>query len=247
MPPRSAAVEGLQRLEGRIDDPYLEAAAQLALSWILPIDDDFDGALRAASTALDGFRQQNEPFMAFAALTVGMVEMALGRDEDARTHLTEVNELGGQFDNNWLESTARTQLASIAVRAGHLDEARALAGRVGEGRGCDRAEHPHASPSRSSLSPDSPSRKEMRHARRRPSVPPMGCGGVRVCERGRQRGEPSRSWSPASRWRSIPRRSRRPSPPARSSVIAKQSRSSAVDWVASLVPLDSSQPTLWGP
>ena len=64
--------------------------------------------------------------MAFAALTVGMVEMALGRDEDARAHLTEVNELGGQFDNNWLRSTARTQLARLAVRSGRLDEARAL-------------------------------------------------------------------------------------------------------------------------
>ena len=121
-----AAVDGLQRLEGRIDDPYLEAAAQLALSWILPINDDFDGALRAASTALEGFRQQNEPFMAFAALTMGMTESAQGRDEAARAHLTEVNELGGQFDNNWLESAARTQLASLAVRAGDLDEARTL-------------------------------------------------------------------------------------------------------------------------
>ena len=74
-----AAVDGLERLEGRIDDPYLESAAQLAVSWILPIVDDFDGALHAASTALDGFREQNEPFMAFAALTVGMVEMTLGR------------------------------------------------------------------------------------------------------------------------------------------------------------------------
>ncbi len=112
-----AAVEGLQRLEGRIDDPYLESAAQLAVSWILPLVDDFDGALQAASRALDGFRQQNEPFMAFAALTVGMVEMALGRLEAARAHLTEVNELGGQFDNSWLESAATTQLASLAVMA----------------------------------------------------------------------------------------------------------------------------------
>ena len=31
-----AAVDGLRRLEGRIDDPYLESAAQLAISWILP-------------------------------------------------------------------------------------------------------------------------------------------------------------------------------------------------------------------
>jgi predicted ATPase len=121
-----AAVDGLRRLEGRIDDPYLVSAAQLAISWILPLVDDFEGALQRASTALDGFRRQNEPFMAFAALTVGMVEMALGRDEDARAHLTEVNELGGQFDNNWLRSTARTQLARLAVRSGRLDEARAL-------------------------------------------------------------------------------------------------------------------------
>jgi predicted ATPase len=121
-----AAVEGIERLEGRIDDPYLESAVQLAVSWILPIVDDFDGALQAASTARDGFRQQNEPFMAFAALTVGMLEMRLGSDDAARASLTEVNELGGQFGNNWLESGARTQLASLAVRAGHLDEARAL-------------------------------------------------------------------------------------------------------------------------
>ena len=45
-----AAVDGLDGLEGHIDDPYLESAAQLAISWILPIVDDFDGALRAAST-----------------------------------------------------------------------------------------------------------------------------------------------------------------------------------------------------
>ena len=121
-----AAVEGIELFEGRIDDPYLESAAQLAVSWILPIVDDFDGALQAASTARDGFRQQNEPFMAFAALTVGMLEMRLGSDDAARASLTEANELGGQFGNNWLESGARTQLASLAVRAGDLDEARAL-------------------------------------------------------------------------------------------------------------------------
>ncbi|MGH9210518.1 MAG: DUF4062 domain-containing protein [Acidimicrobiales bacterium] len=121
-----AAVEGLEQLEGRIDDPYLESAAQLAVSWILPIVDDFDGALQAASTALDGFRQQNEPFMAFAALTVGMVQTALGRPDAARAHLIEANVLGGQFDNSWLESSARSQLAALAVSAGHLDEARTL-------------------------------------------------------------------------------------------------------------------------
>ena len=121
-----AAVEGLRRLDGRIDDPYLQSAAQLAISWALPIVDDFDGALRTASTALDGFRRHNEPFTAFAALTVGGLEMRLGRDEDARAHLREVDELGGQLDNNWLTSTARTQLAALAVQSGRMDEAREL-------------------------------------------------------------------------------------------------------------------------
>jgi predicted ATPase/predicted negative regulator of RcsB-dependent stress response len=120
-----AAVQGIKRLEGRIDDPYLESAAQLAVSWVLPIADDYDGALQAASTALDGFREQNEPFMAWAALTVGLLEMTLGRHDAAREHLTEANERGGEFGHKWLESGARTQLASLAVRAGQLDEARA--------------------------------------------------------------------------------------------------------------------------
>ena len=120
------ALEGLKRLQERIDDPYLESAAQLAVSWIVPILGDFDGALQAASTALDGFRQQNVPFKGWAALTVGLLEMTLGRDDAARAHLTEANELGGQFGNHWLESSARTQLASLAVRAGQLEEARAL-------------------------------------------------------------------------------------------------------------------------
>jgi hypothetical protein len=118
-----AAAVGIARLEGRIDDPYLKNAAKLAVSWILPISGDFDGALQAASTALDGFRQQNEPFRAWAALTVGLLEMMLGRHVVARRHLTEAMELGSQFGNNWLESGARTQLASLAVRAGQLNEA----------------------------------------------------------------------------------------------------------------------------
>jgi predicted ATPase len=121
-----AAVDALRGLEDHVDDPYLESAAQLAISWILPIVDDLDGALRAASAALDGFRRQNEPFMAFAALTVGGVEMALGRNEAARAHLTAVATLGGQFGNNWLTSAARSQLAALAVRTGRLEEARRL-------------------------------------------------------------------------------------------------------------------------
>jgi predicted ATPase len=123
------ALDGLARLDGRIDDPYLESAAQLAASWILPIVDDIDGALQAASRALDGFRHQQDPFRAFAALTVGMLEMARGRHDVASAPLTEANDLGRQFDNGWLEASAQTQLAWIAVWAGRPDDARALLAR----------------------------------------------------------------------------------------------------------------------
>ena len=121
-----AAFEVIKRLEARIDDPYLEYATQLAVSWILPIVDDFEGSLRTASTALDGLRQQGDPMVAFASLTVGMLEMILGRHDAARAHLAEASEFGSRFDNNLLQSAARTGLVSIAVRAGHPDEARAL-------------------------------------------------------------------------------------------------------------------------
>jgi len=121
------AAKGIERLHGRIEDPYIESAAQMAMSWVLPIVNDLDGALQAASMSLHGFRQQDEPFMAAnAAFTLGMLEMAKDRHEAARQHLTEVHALGGRFGNNWLTSVARVQLASLAVEAGRLDEARAL-------------------------------------------------------------------------------------------------------------------------
>ena len=64
--------------------------------------------------------------MAFASLTVGGLEMALGRTEAARAHLEEVAELGGRLDNTWLMSAARSQLAALAATSGRLGEARAL-------------------------------------------------------------------------------------------------------------------------
>jgi predicted ATPase len=121
-----AAIDSIERSLESVDDPHLESALRLAVAWTLPIVEDFDGALAAARSALTGFRQQNEPFVAFALLTVGMLEMTLGRDDVAREYLTEVNELGGQFGNNWLESSARTQLAALAVRAGQPDVAKNL-------------------------------------------------------------------------------------------------------------------------
>jgi predicted ATPase len=120
------AADGIARLQGTVDDPSLASALQLAMAWTLPIRDDVEGALVAASTALQGFRQRNEPFVALAALTVGLLEMSLRRDAAATAYFVEVKELGDRFGNIWLSSTAGTQLASLAVRAGRIEPARAL-------------------------------------------------------------------------------------------------------------------------
>ena len=118
-----AALGGIQRLDGTIGDPALQNAFQLAMAWTLPILGDFEGALEAASAALAGFRSRDEPSVAFAALTVGMLQMTFGRDEIARERLLEVDVFGDQYGNNWLTATSRTQIATVAVRRGDLAEA----------------------------------------------------------------------------------------------------------------------------
>ena len=120
------AVDAIEQLDGPVDDPHLESALQLAVAWTLPIRDDFDGALTAASAALDGFRR--------ARRTVRRLRRADGRHarDDPRTtrqrtpHLERVDDLGSRYGNNWLEASARTQLASLAVSAGELEAARTL-------------------------------------------------------------------------------------------------------------------------
>ena len=119
-----AAVTSIPALVPRIDEPALRNALHLAVSWSLPILDDFDGALVAATSAYDGFREHDDGFVAFAALTVGMLQNALGHDELARTFLHEADELGTRFGNRWLTSNARTQLAILDIRSGELDGAR---------------------------------------------------------------------------------------------------------------------------
>jgi predicted ATPase len=121
-----AEVTTLERIDSRIDDPSLGSAAQLAISWVRPISGDLEGALQAALAAHEGLRRQKEPLLGWAALTAGLLEMALGQHDAARAHLGEASALGGQLGNHWLGRTARTQLASLAVATGHLDEARAM-------------------------------------------------------------------------------------------------------------------------
>ncbi|WP_426570916.1 DUF4062 domain-containing protein [Aquihabitans sp. McL0605] len=116
----------IEQLAPGITDPYLQRVGSLALSWTLPIRDDFDGALAAATDALTGFRAGDEPFLAFAMLTVGILDLAMGRQDEARSCLTEVAELGRWSDNRWLEAAAGAQLAAIAIADGDLVEARHL-------------------------------------------------------------------------------------------------------------------------
>jgi predicted ATPase len=118
-----AAVGGLQRLDTRVDDPYVASATQLATAWVQPIDGEIEGALAAAANALDGFREHDEPLVAWSALTVGLLEMALGRYDAADAHLSQARGLGTQQGNQWLADGAGTQLASLAVICGRLPEA----------------------------------------------------------------------------------------------------------------------------
>jgi hypothetical protein len=55
-----------------------------------------------------------------------MLEMTRARYETAGRLLSEVKDLGERFGKNWLRSTARTQLATLALRTGDLEQARAL-------------------------------------------------------------------------------------------------------------------------
>jgi tetratricopeptide (TPR) repeat protein len=105
-----------------IDDPYLHAVSQLAIAWSSAIVGDFDDALRVALAALEELRGQDEPLwtaVALAAFTVGSVETAVGRYDDALRHLTEVRALAERLDNPWLAAGSRVQLGTLAVvRAG---------------------------------------------------------------------------------------------------------------------------------
>ncbi len=122
-----AAGQRLAPLPGRIQDPLLRAVCQLAMAWNLPIAGDLDGAVREAVVALEELRSQDEPvYTAIAVFTVGSLEMALGRYDDALRHLLEARDLAEVSGGNWSAAGSRVQLGILAVLRGSLDEARAL-------------------------------------------------------------------------------------------------------------------------
>jgi predicted ATPase len=126
-PAALAAGERLARLPDRIDDPFLRAASRLAMAWIWPIGGDFDGAVREATASLEQLRGQDEPFWtALAVFTLGVLETAVGRYDDAIGHLSAGRGLEERFDNAWVAAGNRVQLGTVAVAQGRLDDARAL-------------------------------------------------------------------------------------------------------------------------
>jgi tetratricopeptide (TPR) repeat protein len=122
-----AAAQRLAPLLAGISDPFLHALAQLAMAWALPIAGDFDGALRAAAVSLEELRGQDEPvFMGMAAFTVGSVETALSRYDDALPHLREARDLAERIGGDWVAAGSQVQLGILAVLEGRLSEARPL-------------------------------------------------------------------------------------------------------------------------
>jgi predicted ATPase len=122
-----AARQQLTALRDVIDDPFLHAVAQLAIAWATPLTGDFDGALRAASAALDELHGQHEPlWTALAAGSLGSMETSVGRRDDALRHVREIRDLADRFDSAWLAAWSRIQLGTVAVLQGQLDQAREL-------------------------------------------------------------------------------------------------------------------------
>jgi predicted ATPase len=122
-----AAGERLAPLLDQIDDPYLEAVGQLTLAWIAVITNDMDRAVREASQSLEKLFDQDEPiWTAVALLTVGSLESAVGRYDDADGHLTQVRDLAERSDDAWLAVSARVGLAVVALMRGRLGDARAV-------------------------------------------------------------------------------------------------------------------------
>ena len=59
-------------------------------------------------------RGQDEPYWtAAAALSVGSIQAAIGRDDDAVSHLSQARELADRFSYHWLATWSRVQLGTL--------------------------------------------------------------------------------------------------------------------------------------
>jgi len=122
-----SAREHLAPLLAGIADPFLQAVSRLALAWTSPLVGDFAGALREASVGLEQLRGQDEPFWtALAVGSLGSVEMAVARHDDALAHLREACDQAERFGNAWLAAWSRGQLGILAIMRGRPEEAGTL-------------------------------------------------------------------------------------------------------------------------
>jgi len=122
-----AASQRLESLLPGIRDPYLHVVSQLAMAGISFVVGDFAGALRTELACLEELRGQDEPYWTtVAVLTVGLVETAMGRPEDALGHLREARALAERFDHAGLSAWSQAQLGILALVRGQPEEAQAL-------------------------------------------------------------------------------------------------------------------------
>jgi predicted ATPase len=124
-----AAGERLRPLLGEIDDLYLQAVSHLAMLWIATFLDDFDDALREASLGYRLLSHKDEPVWAAIATTnLGALEIALGHRNTGLFHLIEGR--NQQPSAGWFATSigwfTTSQLATVAVTEGRLDDARAF-------------------------------------------------------------------------------------------------------------------------
>ena len=88
-----AARERLAPLLDGIGDPYFRAVSQLVMAWTSGIVGDFDGAIRGRRCPWSSSVAGRAIWTALAAYTTGLVEITVGRYDDAQRHLTEMRDL----------------------------------------------------------------------------------------------------------------------------------------------------------
>jgi predicted ATPase len=119
-----AARDRLRSLLNTIRDPYLHAASQVAMAIASAVADELDDAMRQAAGGLSELRGQDEPFWtAMALVSLGSIESALGRYDDALSHLRELSDLANRFGDARFVAAAEVSLGSLDLARGRLDEA----------------------------------------------------------------------------------------------------------------------------
>jgi predicted ATPase len=119
-----AARDRLQSLLKTMREPYLHAASQVAMAITAAIGGDPEGALGEAAAGLSELRGQDEPFWTVMALvSLGSIEIAIGRYEDALGHLREMSDVANRLSDARFVAAAEVSLGSLALARGQLDEA----------------------------------------------------------------------------------------------------------------------------